>query len=102
MTLRVWFVRWRLRLTAIAYILRPKKYPKAVLLLMEDADFKKLLQDESFEVTRLYIGMEDYNYLCMVRSISNSISSEDMILSKAIFDGKVEEWIESKNNGRIS
>lgn len=69
-----------------------RRHDNWALLHIDDNNLLKLLQDKDFEVGVLYHGIRKYIIYVMIKAMAESKDDIDMVLDKAIFEGKTEEF----------
>lgn len=80
------------------YIILFRKYNHWVILNLDKENLIKLLTDKEFEVSMMYHGLQKWCIYKMIKKLSNTKNDIDMILEKAEFEAKSDEFSKHLNN----
>lgn len=83
-----------LKLTAAYKILF--KWDHCFVVAIDRENLERLLLEDDIEASMTYIGMQSYNVKQVIHVLADTYDEDDMILSKAEFHAKVDEFIENK------
>lgn len=79
---------------SVAYRILFRRDKHWVYIHLDRENFKKLVKEEKdFSLEIDFHGMQKYNLLFMIKSISDEIGFTDMVEEKARFEANVDEWI---------
>jgi hypothetical protein len=91
---KVYFNKLSIRLK-VCYKILFRKYDHFVLINVDMENLVKIIKDENFETNLVYHGVQPYLAYRMIEMVA--CDEDEMILKKALFEGKVAEYMESKH-----